>query len=192
LRLSLGGLVSITTAVAVAAALGVGIASLGPDLRAPSTVGRGLGTSDQESEVSDTEGGYTFRYPPGWSLQTDGGVSKVSSPDRAMIVSVGPWPANTLGEVSHSFMAMLDKQYRQVRISSEDSGLGESGATLVSGTLTNQRGLKIRLFAIAINKSGRYYIVSGFSHADIAEDRLESRVREITQSFQTTGAPPAG
>jgi hypothetical protein len=177
--------------VAVAVALGVGAASLVlHDLPEPSAILAELAPSDDVPKAKvEGKGGYSFRYPSQWKMQTDGAVSKVSSPDRRIVVSIGPGPAGTLQLSSERFIATLERQYRDVHVSKEGSDpVDGAAALLVSGTMTNAQGLDIRLFAVAMSESGRQYFVAGFSRVEVLEQGLQGRVREIAESFESTGA----
>jgi hypothetical protein len=188
LTFSRGSVVSVVLAGIAAAALGVGIASLGPKLPEPSTIINELTTGEGSKARVDRSGGYSFRYPAGWELQTEGAVSKVSSPDRRMVVSVGPGPNDSLRQTSDVFVALVERQYESVNLSSGGRvSLGGSPALLTSGTGINDRGSEIRLFAIAMDESGRHYLVTGFSDAAALEPTtLSARVQEIAQTLEVT------
>jgi hypothetical protein len=185
LRLSLGGIVSIVLAVGAAVALGVGIASLGPQLPAPSEFMSRLIPGE---EAEDT-GGYRFAHPDGWELQTEGAVSKVSNPPGSMVVSVGPGLDGSLRLTSSAFVASVEDQYRGVEVSRSDSAsVGGSHALLTAGTAINDRGAELRLYALAMEETGRHYLVAGFSDAGAVEaETLSARVTEIAQTLEAAG-----
>jgi hypothetical protein len=184
MRVSTGGVIALALAVVAAVVLGIGVASLGPELREPSTLMSQL-TGD-EAGAGDGAG-YSFTYPASWEMETDGAVSKVSSPGRRVVVSVGPGPDGTLRQTSDAFVASIDRQYEGVDISSrENLSLDGNPALLTGGTAVNERGTEMSVYAIAIDKAGGSYIVAGFSDtAAVEPTTLSARVREIAQTLDT-------
>ena len=185
MRLSPGGMVSIALAVSAAVALGVGIASLGPQLPAPSEFMSRLIPGE---EAGDT-GGYRFAHPEGWELQIEGAVSKVSDPAGSMVVSVGPGLDGSLRQTSSAFVASVEEQYRGVEVSSSDTASVEGRpALLTAGTAINDRGAELRLYALAMEEGGHHYMVAGFSDAGAVEaEKLSARVTEIAQTLEAAG-----
>jgi hypothetical protein len=188
LSFSRGSVVSLLLAGTAAAALGIWIASLGTKLPEPSTFINELTTEEGSNARVDRSGGYSFRYPAGWELQTEGAVSKVSSPDRRMVVSVGPGPAGSLRQATDAFVALFERQYRSPEVSSRGrQSVGGSPALLTGGTAINDHGAEMRLFSIALNKAGRNYLITGFSDAAAVGPRtLSARVQEIAQTLEAT------
>jgi hypothetical protein len=189
LSFSRGSVVSLLLAGTAAAALGIWIASLGAKLPEPSTFVNELSTGDAGSKTRDGGGsGYKFRYPAGWELQTEGAVSKVSSPDRRMVVSVGPGPAGSLRQTADAFVALFERQYQSPEVSSRGRlSVGGSPALLTGGTAINDHGAEMRLFSIALKKAGRNYVITGFSDAAAVEpSTLSARVQEIAQTLEAT------
>jgi hypothetical protein len=185
---SRGSIVSGVLAGTAAAALGVGIASLGPRLPEPSTFVNEPTTPEASKARVDGSGGYSFRYPAGWELQTEGAVSKVSSPDRRMVVAVGPGLDDGLRQTSDALVALVERRYQSVNVSSGGGiSLGGRPALFTRGTAINERGSEIRLFAIAMDESGRHYLVTGFSDAAAVEPTtLSARVQEVAQTLEAT------
>jgi hypothetical protein len=185
MRLSRGSIVSIVLAVAAAAALGVGIASLGPSVPEASEFISQL----SPEEESEGKGGYRFAHPDEWELQTDGAVSKVSNPAGSMVVSVGPGLEGNLRQTSTAFVDSVERQYRGVEVSSSDSTSVEGNpAFLTSGTAINDRGAELRLYAIAIEEAGRHFMVAGYSDAgEVEAQTLSARVTEIAHTLEAAG-----
>jgi hypothetical protein len=186
--LSRGSVVSVVLAGTAAAALGISIASLGTKLPEPSTFINELTTAEGSRTRVDRGGGYSFRYPAGWELKTEGAVSVVSSPDRRMVVSVGPGPDDGLRQASDALVAQIERQYQSVHLSSGSRiTVAGSPALLTSGTVVNDPGSEIRLCALAMDESGRHYLVTGFSDSAAVEPTtLAARVQEIAQTLQVT------
>jgi hypothetical protein len=185
---SRGSIVSVVLAGTGAAALGIWIASLGAKLPEPSTFLNEVTTAEGSKGRVDRSGGYSFRYPDGWELQTEGAVSKVLSPDRRMVVSVGPGLDDSLRQTSDEFVALVERQYQGVNVSSGARvSVDGSPGLITSGTAINERGAEIRLFAIAMDESGRHYLVTGFSDTVAVEPTtLSARVQEIAQTLEAT------
>jgi hypothetical protein len=188
LSTSRGSVVSVVLAGTAAAALGIWIASLGTTLPEPSTFINEPKTTEGSKPRVDRGGGYSFRYPAGWELQTEGAVSVVSSPDRRMVVSVGLGADDGLHQTSDALIAQIEKQYQSVHLSSGSRvSIDGSPALLTSGTVVNERGSEIRLCALAMDESGRHYLVTGFSDtAAVEPTTLAARVQEIAQTLQAT------
>jgi hypothetical protein len=187
MRFSLGTLLWMILLVAVTVSLGISIASLGPDLKpVPAFVGPRTTTGEegQKSNGSMTVGGYTFDYASRWKKRSVGAVTEVSSPDRRIVVSVGPAPHGSLERATRVFVGHLHKQYERVHITRAVRGsIGGRRALVTRGSLRSKQGSDIRLLAIAMSRSGRQYLIAGFSNASIERGRLRIEVERIVGSL---------
>jgi hypothetical protein len=187
-RLTLGTLFGMVLLIAVTVCVGVLVASLGPGLqRVPALVGPRTATTEVglKNDGSEAGGGYSFDYPSRWKMRTVGAVTKVSSPDRRVVVSVGPAPHGPLRRASRTFMSYVQEHYERVHLSRSVGGsIGGPRSLVTRGSLTNNRGTDIRLLAVAISESGQRYLIAGFSHTSVDRGRLRSQVNRIVGSLR--------
>jgi hypothetical protein len=173
--------------VALAVPIGIVVASLGPRLReVPTTVERPDAVRGRGTKGHGVGGaqGYSFDYPSGWRMRNAGAVTKVSSPQRHIVVSVGPGSNVPLPKASQSFIALVRKQYEDVQIRLEARTLIEGRRAFLSkGTATTNRGVRIRIVAVALSHVGRPYLIAGFSDMRIDKKKLRARVTDIARSL---------
>jgi hypothetical protein len=186
IRLSRGDLLFGVLIVCVAVAIGLSVASLGPRLRAPATVDRADAASKGETRADGgvVARGYSFDYPSGWRMRNAGAVTQVASPQRRIVVSVGPGPDAPLAQASQRFITVLRRQYTGAHISSEArTSIEGRRAFFSTGTATTERGVKIRIVALALGDGVRPYLIAGFSDTNIHERNLRARVMGIARSL---------
>jgi hypothetical protein len=171
----------------VAVAIGISVASLGPslhDVPAIVEVQRGPGEREAKRGVAAPAEGYSFDYPVGWRMRNAGAVTKVASPKRRIVISVGPAPDATLTKASRDFVTLLRKQYERVRVTGHARTSVEGRRALLStGTAMTHRRVGIRIAALTLSDGGRAYLIAGFSDMHIAESRLRERVTRIAGSL---------
>jgi hypothetical protein len=177
--------------VLIAVALGISVASLGRDLRPLPLIEKPeAARTEGASERQQSAQGYSFGYPAGWRARNAGAVTKVSSPRRRIVVSVGPGPAGPLRRAARSFIALIRRQYEDVRVSRRATvRLGARTAFVSSGTATTKRGFRVRMIALALADGTSPYLIAGFSDAHVVPTNLEERVMAIARSLRRSEPP---
>jgi hypothetical protein len=152
----------------------------------------GLPSSDEPSpsyEVfANEEAGYRFEYPPGWTVSTDGTVSRATSDDGRAVVSFGIAPKGDLLVASDRLVELLRESYEKLRPRNEDVGsVNGNLAVLRSGLANNGREeLRFRAVLVSTEEGNLPFFWADFaitSFVSRADPRYTDEIEQIIQSF---------
>lgn len=131
------------------------------------------------------EGGYSFRYPPGWTVEEEESVTRVSSPDEEVVVSFGHGAEGSLEEAETRFVTEVQSRYRNARLSAvQIEQIGGAPALSVAGTGRNTEGVRVRFLAITVRVEGQNYSIGVFAPARSDPEVVVPPTQEIVNSFR--------
>lgn len=144
----------------------------------------GLPPSDSRFHQND-EAGYELRYPRGWLVTERGSVTRLTRPDRKVIVTVGIGAGGSLHHASESLVSSLRASYSNVRLSdvAPDFVFGNR-SLVVGGTVTNERGQTLRVLAITIETDEENYALTVFVPGDARPSDVLPQIRRIVESIR--------
>ncbi len=134
-------------------------------------------------------GGYAFRYPPAWAVETEGTTSRLRSRNRSVAISFGLGAARGLPAASGALVKEIRRGYEDVRIlGTEEQLIGGRPAIQVFGTGTNERGIQVRFVAISIEgHPGRpAFAITAFTAEGADPHKVLPTLNEIVGSFSVT------
>lgn len=134
---------------------------------------------------ANARAGYTFSYPPGWTLRQKGSVARVMSPDADASVSIGIGGRGNLRTVAVRFVGELEETYRRVALTGFQLTLldGEPAVSF-NGSAVSNRGVALRFQAISVAGPARNYSVAVFVAADASPEEVLPPIQEIVDSFR--------
>jgi hypothetical protein len=129
-------------------------------------------------------GGYSFTYPSSWEVTAGGAVSKLRSPSGTVVISFGPGSTGSLRNQSDRSSGLIERTYEQVRFEEPlRLTIGTSPALEISGTATNDAGVRVSFRAITVRAPERTYAIVAFAAVD-APDGEASAIDGIVSSFE--------
>lgn len=137
-------------------------------------------------EGENRAGGYSFAYPPGWELSTEGSVSTLESSDGDVVVAFGLASMGDLDAATEGFAELLRDAYDVIEIGApRPTEINGNAARSIEGTARNDDGVRLTFQAYTVRANGQNYALSVF-----ARGRGDRPVlREIVGSF---AVPQAG
>ena len=130
--------------------------------------------------------GYSFGFPVGWKVVSEGSLSRITSPDRKVVISLGVAPAGSLAAASSEFLQLLRRDYNAVRFRDRDSvTINRARAARVTGNAVNQHDVAIRFTAVTLTRGGRNFTIAAFYDPDTKVGNVESFFDAIAASFRT-------
>lgn len=152
------------------------------------------GSAGQSQPVADAvepkrlvndEGGYGFRVPAGWTVQTSESSSRVTSPNGSATISVLVAPEGDIGAVSEASLVSIASDWTDTQAEAPQARtVGDLPAMSVGGTAIDGSGEPIRFLSIVIDSGVRNHAiwVSVPETADAAT--FLPSIEEILESFK--------
>lgn len=152
------------------------------------------GSAGQPQQVADAvepkrlvndEGGYSFRAPAGWSVQTEGSSSLVTNPNGNATISVLVAPEGDIAAASEASIGSIAADWTDTQAETPQARtLGDLPAISVGGTAIDGSGEPIRFLLIVIDSGVRNHAiwVSVPENADAAT--FLPSIEEILESFK--------
>ena len=141
----------------------------------------------EPARVIDTEAGFEFKVPEGWSADSSGSRTVVSSPDRDASVSIAVAPDGDISDSSKEIMANLAVGWVGVRSEMPlVRTVAGQPALSVGGTAIDATG-PIRFLAIVVDGGERNYAIA----VSVPRQRGTSftpAIQTILSSFKPLGA----
>ena len=130
-------------------------------------------------------GGYSFTYPSSsWKVTARGAVSKLRSPSGMVVISFGPGSTGSLRTQLDRSSGLIERTYEQVRFEEPPRlMIGTSTALEISGTATNDAGVRLSFRAITVRSPERTYAIVAFAALD-APDGEASAIDGIVSSIE--------
>lgn len=130
-------------------------------------------------------GGYRFGYPEEWAIDDAGTTSKVTSPDRAIVITFGFGPDGSLRGAAERFAdSVLDTYDESSLLKAERQRVGGRRAVLASGIGTNETGVRIRFLVVVVKGPDRNYGISVFTAASSDPAVVVPTANRILDSFR--------
>ena len=177
--------------VTVAAAVGV-VALLAAGLLAWLTVGGGDEDSaanppagNEPVTVMSRSGGFSVRVPGDLTGARNGRSIQVATPDKTLLINVGPGPRRSLGDAQASALRAVKQAYRQVRVErGTATRLGGLPARRSVGTLARDDGGQLVFSVTTAAKGGRTWSVVMFATRDVTADQLDRWYQPVLDGFR--------
>jgi hypothetical protein len=133
----------------------------------------------------NAEASYEFRYPAAWNLREQGTTSRLTSPDGETVLSFGQGAEGSLDEASDRFLESFQESYEDVDLGAgQRQAIGGNPSIVVSGTGTNNAGVRIRFLAITVRGREQNYAIAVFTAATSDPDQVLPPVQRIVDSFR--------
>lgn len=139
----------------------------------------------EPKRVVNDEGGYSFRAPAGWSVQTEGSSSLVTNPNGNATISVLVAPEGDIAAASEASIGSIAADWTDTQAETPQARtLGDLPAISVGGTAIDGSGEPIRFLLIVIDSGVRNHAiwVSVPENADAAT--FLPSIEEILESFK--------
>ena len=177
--------------VTVAVAVGV-VALLAAGLVAWLTLGGGDEDSaatppagNETVTVASKAGGFSLRVPGDLTGTRNGRSIQVATPDKTLLVNVGPGPRRPLAAAQDSALRAVKQAYRKVRVErGTATRMGGLPARRTVGTLARDDGGQLVFSVTTAAKGGRTWSVVMFATRDVTEDQLERWYQPVLDGFR--------
>jgi hypothetical protein len=128
--------------------------------------------------------GYSFSYPETWTLDESGEVTTVSSPDGRYVVSFALGPRGPLEQTYDSFVALLERSYSDVGVTSRESLAATDGeALLIGGNAVNTSGARVVFRALLLAGTSERPTIGAIAATDSAGP-FDERLVEVLTSVE--------
>ena len=132
----------------------------------------------------NAEAGYSFSYPESWRLDESGEVTTVSSPDGRYVVSFALGPRGPLDQTYDSFVALLERSYSEVEVTSRESVTATDGdALLIAGNAVNTSGSQVVFRALLVSASPERPTIGAIAATDSAGS-FDERLVDVLASVE--------
>ena len=177
--------------VTVAAAVGV-VALLAAGLLAWLTLGGGDEDSaaappagNEPVTVVSRAGGFSVRVPGDLTGTRNGRGIQVATPDKTLLINVGPGPRRSLPDAQASALRAVKQAYRQVRVErGTATRLGGLPARRSVGTLARDDGGQLVFSVTTAAKGDRTWTVVMFATRDVTTDQLDEWYQPVLDGFR--------
>ncbi len=128
---------------------------------------------------------YSFGYPRRWKAATEGTLSRITSPDRKVVISVGLAPAGDISRASSNFLRLLQGSYDRLRVrEQEDVVVRQSPAVRLAGTAVNQHNVSLKFEAVTLGAGSRNFTIAAFYDPRTKVRRVGRMVDAVVSSFR--------
>lgn len=110
--------------------------------------------------LTNDDGGYGFRVPEGWTVDTSRSTSQVTDPAGHVTISVLVAPDGGIDAVSDTSLASITADWTGVEAEApHDRTVGALPAVAVGGTATDASGAPVRFLSIVIDSGERNHAI---------------------------------
>jgi hypothetical protein len=140
-----------------------------------------LGWELQENRTA----GFSFRYPDRWTAKARGVVSKLTSPDRRVVVWFGLGPRRDFPAAYDQFIGLLHKSYGEVVVNKVDAkNVGDNSiAITVRGSASGDAG-RVRYIATVLGRPNHQRAIGALATTVVPSGRFPSVVRAVLASLR--------
>lgn len=162
-------------AVALVLALGLGVTALVLDDDS---------TPDSDAVVNRA-GGYQLMAPEGWDVTKEGPITKLTSPRKDALISVGTGNPGPLHAAGALFFQQVGRHYENTKLTGvEGQQVGPRPALVYGGLGVNKQNVKINFLAITVEAKPTNYAISVFTAADSNPQEVLPRVNSVVDTFR--------
>ena len=152
----------------------------------PSQAGGGH-TAGPERYVN-AEGGYGFRVPTGWTVQTSDSTTQVTSPNDTIAISVLVAPQGDIDAVSDASIESIAATWTGTKSEApQPRTVGDLPALSVGGTAVDESGTPIRFLSIVIDSGTRNHAIWVSVPESWDAATLLPSIEQILTSFKLLG-----
>jgi len=193
LALTLAGIVLVTVAAVAVLVADTAGESARPTLGPAGSVEPPPTLPDESSvsgvtEYVNTSQGYSFAYPPTWTIREEEGLTRLESPNGRIRVLFRTGVSGDLEIASgRLFDSLADITSNEQLIGVTREQIDGARSLLVSGTATDAEGEPVRFLAITIRGEPQNYGISIFVPRGSDPVRVLPRIEEIVASFDVLG-----
>jgi hypothetical protein len=148
------------------------------------------GDGDDSGAVVNEAGGYRLMAPDGWKVSQQGPTTKLTSPGKQAVVSVGTGNPGALQDAGALFFQQVGRHYENPKLTGvEGKQIGSRPALVYGGLGINDEKVKIKFLAITVQGKPRNYAISVFTAADSDPQQVLPKVNSVVGSFRPLEQP---
>jgi hypothetical protein len=155
----------------------------------------GDGTADQAAPVSaDTStfvsraGGFSVAVPRGLQVTRSGSSARLTSPDRDLVVSVGPIAGGRLSEATRTLLETVRRGYPVMKLlRGEHQRVDGRRGISIYGQVRNAKGVPLRFVVVTVPARHHNFAVTAFVAHDSDPTAVLPRVDAIVNGFHVLG-----
>ena len=138
----------------------------------------------------NAEGGYAFRVPTGWSVQSAASATEVTSPTGTATISIQVASEGELDAASVAFVGNLVATWTDAQTEEpQPRTVGELPAVSVGGTAVDESGRPLRFLSILVDTGTRNHAISVSVPESSDAVSFMPAIEEILSSFKPLEAP---
>lgn len=164
----------------VVAVVLLGVAIVGPgEIQSSAITG-----SFETKTITNAKGGYAFAAPASWAPRKQGRSTTLFSPDRDVVVAVGPAPRGNLASAGEEIFDSMTATYSKVRfLGATKQAVGTREAVVFSGLGTNAAKVRVRFVGVTFTDGGRNHSMTAFTREASDPERVLPRIETILDTF---------
>lgn len=129
---------------------------------------------------------YSFGYPPGWQVVSDGSLSRITSPDRKVVISLGVAASGSVETATSKLLSLLRQNYSPFRVKQRRTiTVKEASGVRVAGSAENQHGLSLQFVTVTLAQKSRNFTIAAFYDPSTKTPEVGAVVDAIIESFRT-------
>ncbi len=134
-------------------------------------------------------GGFSVRVPQGTQASRNGRTARFASPDRTLVVSVGPAGPGPVAASTRRLVARVRQTYAQVRVLGHRSDRVDGRRALTTyGRASNADQVSLRFAVVVVAARPHTYALTAFTAGDSDPRTVVPVVTGLTRSFHVLTA----
>ena len=133
-------------------------------------------------------GGFSVRVPQGTQVRRHGRTARFSSPDRSVVVSVGPAGPGPVTAASGELVGQVRHAYTQVQVLGRRTNRVDGRRALTTYGRARSGSVPLRFAVVVVAAEPRTYALTTFTSADSQPRAVVPVVNTLTRSFHVLAA----
>lgn len=139
---------------------------------------------ERTQRVVSRKGGFRVTAPEELAVKRQRRAVSLSTPDKSVVVNVGPGPVGSLSRASRVFVSTIRSEYSSFeRLGTDRLRVDGRPAVSVAGLVTNREGVRLRFVATTVQARPRSYTIAAFTAADSAPSAVLPVVNAVVNGF---------
>lgn len=130
-----------------------------------------------------TAGGFSVRVPQGTQVRRDGPTARFSTPDRSVVMSVGPAGPGPVAAASRRLVTRVRQTYAQVEVLGRRPNRVDGRRALTTFGRARSAGVQLRFAVVVVAAKPHTYALTTFTSADSEPRTVVPVVNAVTRSF---------
>jgi hypothetical protein len=133
--------------------------------------------------VESAKGGFVLRAPTAMRVKREGRVVRLTSRDRALVVTVGPGEPGTLPAASKQLVGRIRSSYSSVQVIGRRNETVDKRTALTTYGRATSGKVKLRFAVLVVKARPRNYAITTFTAAGSDPKTVLPAVNQVVGSF---------